>query len=472
MTRALLLSGPLLAVLLTILSTAGAHAAQRPHIVWIVVDAWRWDHADVYRPEADLMPFLRARVQNACVFWRAYASSSWTVPSVASLFTGLYPSRHGVVRLDSFLPSGQPTIAELLSTAGYRAGVFSANVLLRPQAGFGRGVVYFEDPAKLTRPKPRAAELLGSVDKWLQEQLGNSRAPIFLYLHLMEPHIPYGPSDVVLANILPRFGDVQKLQDTIADLYFFHTERWSRPDEAAQLAIRALYAAEVMEADHALERTFAILDHHGLLANALVVVTADHGEGLFDHGKLGHGYALHEEIIRVPLVVWFPGQTTRRDVTAPVSSVDLLPTSLQVAGLPVPSGLDGVSLAACGGKQTFAERWLAWLRLAKGPSEDRWIVSELLPHELTGSQILHRAAVVEGTHKLLVRSDGTLQAVRLGNTPGQETEASMDAREYRALLQHWQAYQRSLLQTGATPARAPTPEPAVREQMRALGYSD
>lgn len=132
MTRALLLSGPLLAVLLTILSAAGAHAAQRPHIVWIVVDAWRWDHADVYRPEADLMPFLRARVQNACVFWRAYASSSWTVPSVPSLFTGLYPSRHGVVRLDSFLPSGQPTIAELLSTAGYRAGVFSTNVLLRP----------------------------------------------------------------------------------------------------------------------------------------------------------------------------------------------------------------------------------------------------------------------------------------------------------------------------------------------------
>lgn len=448
------------------------HAAQRPHIVWIVVDAWRWDHADVYRPEAELMPFLRARAQNACVFWRAYASSSWTLPSVASLFTGLYPSRHGVVRLDSVLPSGQPTIAELLSTAGYRAGVFSANVLLRPQAGFGRGVVYFQDPAELTRPKPRAAELLGSVDKWLQEQFGKSRAPIFLYLHLMEPHVPYGPSDVVLTKILPRFGDVQKLRDTIADLYFFHPERWDRADEAARLAIRALYAAEVMEADRALERTFAILEHRGLLANALIVVTADHGEELFERGKLGHGHGLFEELIRVPLFVWFPGQTTRRDVTAPVSSVDILPTSLQVAGVPVPSGLDGVSLAACGPKRTFAERWLAWLRRATGPGEDRWIVSELLPHELAGSQILHRAAVIEGTRNLLVSSDGTLQAVSLGTAPGQETEASMDAREYRTLLQHWQAYQRSALQTGAPPARAPTPEPAVREQMRALGYSD
>ncbi len=472
MTRTLLVSGALLAVLLTILSAAGAHAAQRPHIVWIVIDAWRWDHADVYRPEAELMPFLRARAQNACVFWRAYASSPWTLPSVASLFTGLYPSRHGVVRLDSFLPSGQPTIAELLSSAGYRAGVFSANVLLRPQAGFGRGVVSFADPAKLTRPKPRAAEVLGSADKWLQEQLETSRAPIFLYLHLMEPHVPYGPSDVVLTNILPRFGAVQPLRDTIADLYFFHPERWNRADEAARLAIRALYAAEVTEADRALERTFAILEHHGLLANALVVVTADHGEELFERGKLGHGRGLFEELIRVPLLVWFPGQTTRRDVTVPVSSVDLLPTSLQVAGLPVPSGLDGVSLAASGRKQTFAERWLAWLRRATGPSEDRWILSELLPHELSGSEILHRAAVVKGTHKLLVRSDGTLQAVRLGNAPGQETEASMDADEYRALLHRWQAYQRSALQTRATPARAPTPEPAVREQMRALGYSD
>jgi arylsulfatase A-like enzyme len=438
--------------------------------VWIVVDSWRWDHADVYRPEAALTPFLRLRVQNACVFQRAYAPSSWTLPSVASLFMGVYPSRHGVVQFSSSLPPGRPTVGELLSAAGYRGAAFSANRLVRATAGFGRGLGHFVVPPKRNRPKARASELLEAADNWLRAQARESEAPLFLYLHLMEPHVLYAPSNAVLAEILPRFGDPQALRDTIADLV--RGERWKHPDDAARLAIRALYAAEVMEADAALERTFAILEHHGLLANALVVLTADHGEELFERGMLGHGLTLSEEVIRVPLILWLPGQTERRDVAAPVSLVDILPTSLRVAGVPVPSGLDGTSLAACGPKRTFAERWLPWLRRAAALSEERWIVSELLPHELSGSQILDRAAVIQGKQKLLVRSDGTLQAVRLGDAPGQESEASADAPEYRTLVHQWQTYQQYALQTGATPSPPPTPDAAVRERMRALGYVD
>lgn len=323
---------PLTAALLTALA-ACAPAPRRPDVVLVVVDTLRADALGIGGADPDPAPFLASLAREGTVFESAWATSSWTAPATGSLLTGRYPDAHGVTRGffaqaagdepragEDFveltrLPADVPTLAERFARAGYRTVGLASNVNIGPELGFDRGFETFERHDGLS-----VGKLLARLPE-LDVRLGGER-PLFLYLHLNDPHFPYDGR--------PRF-------------YRPPTDLPDDETAAEALRRRALYASEIGLVDDAL-RT-ALLDL-GLCAETLVAFTADHGEEFQDHGGWYHLFTLYAELTRIPFFLRGPalGIESAR-VVAPVSAVDLAPTLARLADLPPLEERDGTSLA-------------------------------------------------------------------------------------------------------------------------------
>ena len=295
-------------------------------IVLISIDTLRADRLPVYGYTRGETPHIDALAREAVVFDRAYAHSPQTLPSHASLFTGLLPFEHGVRdNLGFALERGARTLAGLLRERGYATGGFVSAYVMRGETGVGQGFDTFDDrlpPASsevgVGEVQRAGLDTLGAAERWL-DSLASRRA--FLFLHLYEPHTPYTPP-----------------------------ARYRRLDP---------YDGEIALADEIVGRLLASLRRRGLYDGALIVLLSDHGEGLGDHGEQEHGLFLYNETIRVPLVVKLPGQRGGgRRVAAPVQHVDLLPTVLALAGAPVPAGLRGRALVPVFDGGTIPEQGL------------------------------------------------------------------------------------------------------------------
>lgn len=235
------------------------------------------------------------------------------------MFTGLLPTRTGV--RDNVSPAVVPEVpllAELLRNAGFRTGAFLSSVVLRGEAGLDRGFQVYSDefdadptdPRFLTTAQKRGDETLAEAIAWLEAQPAEER--LFLWLHLYDPHDPYDPPEP-FASRYPE-----------------------RP-----------YAGEVAWTDDLVGQLMAALERLGLASDSLLIATADHGEGLGDHGELLHGYFAYETTLRVPLVMRGPGIQAGRRLAGPAALVDLMPTVLQLTGVVPPAALElsGQSLA-------------------------------------------------------------------------------------------------------------------------------
>ena len=298
------------------------------NIVVIVIDTLRADRLPFYGHDRDTAPFLAELASESVLFENARSASSWTAPSTASLFTSLHPDQHGVVtgyritqRIargdDEFrvnrIPSTVPTLPELFAQAGYRTFAVTDNPNICEAMGFSRGFDRFRN---FDYAGGEAVNL--TLDDWLDEIPGDS--PYFLYLHYMDPHSPYEARD-------PWY-------EAPADD--------SDPD--SRDARLARYDSEISYVDQRIEQVFDWLD---LRDDALVVVTSDHGEEFFEHGRWGHAFQLYEELVRVPFLIHGPigGPIGARRVQGPVGTIDLLPTLLGLVGLPAPDGIEGRDLA-------------------------------------------------------------------------------------------------------------------------------
>ena len=303
-------------------------AARRPNVVVVLVDTLRADHLGLHGYERDTSPELDRWAAGAVVFDRAYAPCSWTRPSVVTLFSGLDPIGHGVEDRLDVIPPGLPLLAEQLKAQGYAtfAAVTNPNVL--PQWGFGRGFDVFADLDSAGHGT-RAVGVMDWVEARLDELAGSE--PFFLYLHLLDPHGPYDPP--------PPFD-----------------ERFPRSPLLPPERSIGRYDGEIAHVDEQFGRLLRLLEARGLAEDSLTLFLADHGEELFDHGAMGHGYSLFEEVVRIPLVIRFPGgEHGGTRVPARASLADVLPTTLGVLGAPVPEGLDGRDLT-----ELLAEREPAW----------------------------------------------------------------------------------------------------------------
>jgi arylsulfatase A-like enzyme len=328
----------------------GTTVAAKPNVVLYVIDTLRADRLGCYGHAAPTSPRIDAFAAQAIRFTHTVAQSSWTRPSTASIFTGRVPPRHGATEAANAIHPDVPTLPELLHGAGYATGAFVTNSVASAPFGFARGFDRFgyfpETPSRATLFLP-ADRLLGPIARWLRR----TPRPFFLYVHTTDPHNPYLPPPR-FRRALGAAGDgaateavieeQRRCQNCLHDLARQHPV----PIGAGTVAILSgLYDAEVARADAAFGRLLDLLAEAHLLDDTLIVLTADHGEEFLEHGGLTHGKTLYGEVLHVPLVVRLPGGVQGGTTEARVvQHADLLPSILDVAGLPIPPGLDGEAI--------------------------------------------------------------------------------------------------------------------------------
>ena len=324
----------------------------RPDIVLITVDTLRQDHLPLYSYDKDTSPFLTTIAHDGVVFENAYATSSWTAPATASIFTGLYPFQHGVVagrmavrelqksglplRLNR-IPRKAETIAEVMKSAGYSTWAITQNANVSPEMGFDQGF----DLMSRHSPGQRADDITAKVLELRPRIL--SRRPYFLYLHYMAPHSPYEGHEPLFDPALE--GDARRV---------------------------SAYDSEIRHVDDHIGRVFRAMGWE----TALFMLVADHGEELGDHGRFGHAKTLYAEVLKVPVVVRAPGLVPGGfRIYDRISQVDILPTLRDVVGARQSKASPGVTLwpllrgAARGlpARTLYADLWPAHTLVLREP---------------------------------------------------------------------------------------------------------
>jgi arylsulfatase A-like enzyme len=460
MTRSPLAARSAVAFLLVVLAVAGAPAAagaagkkarrpeqaRPPNILLITVDTLRADHVSAYRSGPSTTPFIDSLAKQGILFRRAYSTSSWTTPALVSLLTASYPGRHGMGGPGqgadgrwAVIPSDLATLPEALRQRGYRTYGLTANFGLPADRGFARGFDKYECLGAVDVEQVRAR-----LDAWLPEI--EAHEPWFTWLHLFDPHAPYQAREPWISSLWsqPREGLKHLDGMNVGD---YQQAAASLPRQSMDY-VRALYDSEIRAVDASLGDLF---DHFPGAKDALVVVTADHGEEFLEHGGTGHGRTLFDESTHVPLIVRLPdGRFGGTSVDAAASLVDVMPTVLDLVGAPLPADCAGRSLIGPGGPRKQARKT---------------VVAELERQGLT-------RAITDGRYKLV--TDPALPDAPalydLAADPGETTDiAARDPERLAFYEQLLAAFERRMLAGRLAPGEtALTREQA--EALRALGY--
>lgn len=299
-------------------------------VLLVVLDAAGARHFGAYGYGRQTTPEIDRLASEGVLFARAFTPAAYTLAAMSSLWTSLPPDqlRRGPPA-EAPLPAGPLTLAELLSANGIAAGGFVANGFAGTGFGLDRGFGYFEEVYRAHGH--RANAFLRAMPPWLEANRGRR---LFAYAHFREPHFPYDPEP----PFNTRFGP-----DAPLDLEQRRSRSWymavnegrasARPEEIAHLT--RLYDGNLAYADHVFGRLRAEMERLGLWDRTVVVVTADHGEALHEHGLIGHNHQVFEESTAIPLIVRFPGENAPRGIRVPavVSLLDIAPTVADVLGL-------------------------------------------------------------------------------------------------------------------------------------------
>jgi hypothetical protein len=296
------------------------------------------------RPDDLLAPDRRPDLANvrrlaasAVVFERAYALGAAAVPSHAALLSSVVPPVHLTVR-GTFVAEGQTLLPELFERAGWFTMGVSANPDLAGDRGLTQGV---DDQRVLKRSPTQTDSALAVVDQ-LRAQLGTRPSPRFGYLTLVDPQAPYDPPQELIGDLTPVEGAPPQ---HLTHMWVGRVRMGKVVPERAELDyVRRLYRGELQVVDAGIGRLFETLEEAGELDSAVVVLVGIHGEEFYEHGGAGHGRTLHEESIRVPLMVRAPGLLEPGRVTVPVDLLDLGPTLADLSGLDYPTQWQGRSL--------------------------------------------------------------------------------------------------------------------------------
>ncbi len=306
------------------------------NLLWVSLDTLRADRLGCYGYERATTPTLDALAARGVRFEDACATSPWTMPSHASMFTGRYPSRAGIVSFTTKLRTDVPHVAELLRDQGFQTTAVVSNHAVTLH-GLERGFDVFTYVER--DPSPAPSDVTPTAIRQL-EALDPDR-PFFALVHYNAVHARYRARKKYVREFVEDYeGSI-----TGRNAQFLAHVTGERPFTAADVAhLSNLYDAALRQLDDQLKELFAYLDGRALLEETLVVITSDHGEEFFDHDGVSHGMTQHQELVRVPMILLGAGVPAGRVVQEPVSLIDLLPTSLERLGLPVPEGMDGLSL--------------------------------------------------------------------------------------------------------------------------------
>ncbi|TAH48423.1 MAG: hypothetical protein EYC68_20875 [Chloroflexota bacterium] len=430
--------------------------ARHPNILFVVMDATRAQNLSVYGYPRRTTPHLESFSEQCVVYESAIATSCWSLPCHASLFTGLYPSTHGADDQHQFLDAEHPIIGELLSNFhGYRTFAFCTKRDVSPVTGMNRGFQYF-NPESNGRPFKNVfrkldngvAKVLGTRDNGLRDinhqlyqllpQLKANDEPFFLFVSTVEAHIPYRPPKK-FNRFLPDGISPQRAARVNMDRWKYMVGRVDMYPQDFEI-LRALYDAGIAYTDARLEELFGWLRELGLLDDMLVIITGDHGENLGEHNLMAHGYCLYDTVLRVPLIIHFPkGVTPPGRVTEQVQAVDVLPTILTLLGddtramYPYLQGNDLLSAA----RRPFA--------VAEQANPDLAIFHRRFPDDDVSRYDRSLRMIRTECHKYIWASDGRHELYDLRDDPGEtrnlirrepELAVQLDRRLKEWLAQH------------------------------------
>ncbi|MBN2525526.1 MAG: sulfatase-like hydrolase/transferase [Deltaproteobacteria bacterium] len=315
------------------------------NVVLILIDTLRADHLSSYNRETRVQtPFLDALAKESMVFENAWAQENWTKPSITSLLSGLYSATHQNKTEQNKVPSSVVMIQEHLQKLGFETAGFVANGYISDKFGFKRGWDTWTNYVREGK-RNRAQFVAEEAVAWLKKR--NESKPFFLYVHTIDPHVPYIPPAKyrALYDNEPYNGIVEATKT--ADLLGKVKIGAARLNDRDKFRLEALYDGEISYHDDHIVKVYDELKEQGLLENTVLVVTADHGEEFFEHGSVGHGHSLYEELLHVPLFVRLPGAKPESGArfTEMVELVDVAPTVCEMTGVTVPEGVEGKSLA-------------------------------------------------------------------------------------------------------------------------------
>jgi arylsulfatase A-like enzyme len=434
---------------------AGQDRTSTPNLILVSVDTLRADHLGCYGYPKPTSPSIDRMARKGVRFDQVATVFPGTLPAHASLLTSLYPNRHRVyaaphagLEVESAIPGSVPTLAGLLGAAGYRRAAWTGGGYLSPRRGFHHGFEFFHMPAA-GEGSDDLKDTLVPATAWLR---AGPPEPFFLFLHTYEVHEPFAPPPAYLRRF--SSGERGRLPRDIHPNHFPRLRQMGLT-EAERDYLIALYDAEIRYLDDAIGNLMEALRHAGLEQRTLLVLTSDHGQEFFDHGDIGHGTHLHPELIRIPLILRWPGRLPAgRVVRTPVTLVDVLPTLLAAARAPIPGKLDGRSLWPLLRGESQAPRAIA--------AETTW----------KGGYVAAR----EGQRKLIFELDsGQSQFYDLARDPMERrpldpAAGPVDLELRRAVRNYVQQLRSRKAQGGP---QAPLQlSPAERAKLRALGYLD
>ena len=397
----------------------------RPNVIFITIDTLRADHLGCYGYKQVQTPNIDALAQSSARFTRAFTPVPITLPSHTAIFTGSFPMATGMHDFSgNRLPASAVTLAKVLRDHGYSTAAFIGSAVLDSRFGLNQGFdTYFDhfdfsrlDETNLDLMERRGDLVMDEALSWLKT---NPPRPFLLWVHLYDPHFPYTPPE------------------PYASRYKAHP-----------------YDGEIAFDDAQLGRLFAFLKDTGIYPHSVVVLAADHGEGLGEHGEKTHGFFIYNSTLHVPLIIRLPGAAPRV-IPEEVSLVDVMPTLLQALNLPVPASVQGRSLLslvlgrpAGGASQLYAETYLPLLHF-------RW-------SQLRGLQS-HGLKYIDAPRPELYDLRRDPQELKNLSTTRRAEANELHDRLFSFLKRYTPA-------GGGAAAEKELTDPALLERLRSLGY--
>ncbi|HPQ40351.1 MAG TPA: sulfatase [bacterium] len=319
---------------------------QKPHVIWIVLDSMRARDAGMYGSPEITTPFLDTLSRQAVTCSALRSSSSWTMPSVKNYMTGRYTNR--------FVREGEnlykikprlPLIQSVFAQNGWLTAAVTANHLITADTGYDRGFTEFDDaPAEHWRHGSTRV-LLHRVGTMLERHLGH---PLFLYLHIMDPHDPYTPVSPFQQMFDPPPATAVREELRPRETGFLNHQYFDRHEPLTPVEKSFLhrhYLGEIRQVDTMLHVLFRKLLHLGYLENSIIIITSDHGEEFGEHGFYQHSKSLYEEAVHVPMILYSQDEQFRGFIQAGcASTVDIPDTLCTMSGLVFPGETEGRSL--------------------------------------------------------------------------------------------------------------------------------
>lgn len=472
---------------------AAASAQREPRttrsVLFYLIDTCRADRMSVNGHERPTTPALERLAARGVRFANCFSQAPWTKPSMSAILTGCYPSVTGMTGLLDQLDNRFFTLPEAFKGAGWYTAGFSTNPLMGRLSNYAQGFRRFTEATTIIPngdpihfASGSARRMNEKVLPWLAE---HDSWPYFLYCHSVDPHEEYEPAPEYLAMFADPSGEEEfrRQWQALLDAQPVKVANYCAPPVFEKAGVDAvsfidygidLYDADVRANDDEIGRLLAALEARGDLDDMIVVITADHGEEFMEHGGTSHAFLLWNELIHVPLIVVAPGLLPEGLVVEePVQSVDLYPTLCELAGVPVPDGLQGRSFLSL---------------LEGGVGDGRAIFAE--NHEAPGSEQFfvrqgNTLAVIEGPWKLILnlrspthRQRPRRELYRLDRDFAEQVdlaaqEAEVADRLESMVLEWWaqnQARRQGVDVTSLTVDELQAADPETLERLRKLGY--